>query len=325
MRCNSPPRACRQQRRLFEAGSVLPKPSIWRRLLRNARLRRATCWVIHCYIRFVYLTTRWSVEGSERPRKLRAEGRPFILAFWHGRLLMIPMAWRQLAPMYMLISAHPDVQIIADAVTYFGVGSVAGSTSRGGSAALRTMLKRLKEGDCVGITPDGPRGPAMTASTGIVNLARLARVPVIPITYATSRRRVLATWDRFNLPWPFGRGVYLWGEPIDLAVEFDASGLEGARSLVEARMVEMVREADCRVGHRLPASLPYREHAQAGALMSYGLDLQEVIDLVAVAADKVLSGAKPADIPMQQPRKTELVINRWTERENDRQADGRDD
>jgi len=186
---------------------------------------------------------------------LRAEGRAFILAFWHGRLLMIPMAWQRLAPMHMLISAHPDGQIIADAVTYFGVDSIAGSTSRGGSAALRTMLKRLKDGDCVGVTPDGPRGPAMTASIGIVNVARLARVPILPLTYATSRRRVLATWDRFHLALPFGRGVYLWGEPIEVAGDLDEAGLEHARRLVEERMVEMVHEADRRVGHAKSPSL----------------------------------------------------------------------
>jgi lysophospholipid acyltransferase (LPLAT)-like uncharacterized protein len=223
-----------------------------RRLLRNARLRRVACWFIHWYIRFVYVTTSWTVEGAEWPHRLRAQGKPFILAFWHGRLLMIPMAWQRLAPMHMLISAHPDGQIIADAVTYFGVDSVAGSTSRGGSAALRSMLKRLKAGDCVGITPDGPRGPAMTASTGIVNLARLARVPILPITYATSRRRVLATWDRFHLPGPFGRGVYLWAEPIEITEELDEAEIESARRLVETRMIEMVRDAERLVGHRVP-------------------------------------------------------------------------
>ena len=102
---------------------------------------------------------------------------------------MIPMAWQRLAPMHMLISAHRDGRIIADAVTYFGIQSIAGSTRRGGSAALRAMLKRLEAGDCVGITPDGPRGPAMVASSGIVNLARLAGAPIVPIVFATSRRR----------------------------------------------------------------------------------------------------------------------------------------
>jgi lysophospholipid acyltransferase (LPLAT)-like uncharacterized protein len=220
-----------------------------RRILRSAGLRRAVCWTIHCYIRFVYFTNRWQVEGADRPRRLRAEGRAFIGAFWHGRMMLIPMAWRQMAPMHMLISAHRDGQLIAGAMTYFGIESIAGSTRRGGSAASRAMLKRLGDGDCVAITPDGPRGPAMTASLGIVNLARLARVPIQPITYATSRRRLLATWDRYHLALPFGRGVILWGEPIEIAPDLDATGLEEACRLIETRMRDMVREADRLVGH----------------------------------------------------------------------------
>jgi lysophospholipid acyltransferase (LPLAT)-like uncharacterized protein len=112
------------------------------------------------------------------------------------------------------------------------------------------MLKRLKEGSCVGITPDGPRGPAMQASAGIVNVARLAGVPILPLTYATSRRRILATWDCFHLALPFGRGAYLWGEPIEIAADLDVAGLEHARRLVETRMIAMVLEVDRRVGHQ---------------------------------------------------------------------------
>ena len=227
-------------------------PGMWRRLLRNARLRHAACWAIHCYIRFVYRTNRWTVENGEWPRRLIAEGRPFIGAFWHGRMMMIPMGWRRMAPMHMLISAHRDGRIIADAVAYFGIAAIAGSTRRGGSAALRTMLKKLKDGDCVAITPDGPRGPAMTASIGIVNAAKLAQAPIVPITYATSRRRIAATWDRFHVALPFGRGVFLWGEPIEIAADLDEAGLEDARRLIEERMVNMVEEADRRVGRRVP-------------------------------------------------------------------------
>jgi 3-deoxy-D-manno-octulosonic-acid transferase len=206
------------------------------------------CWFIQLYIRTVYRTNRWSIEGGDIPRRLRDSGQAFILAFWHGRLLMIPMAWQRLAPMHMLISAHRDGRIIADAVTYFGVNSIAGSTRRGGSSALRQMLKQLAAGDCVGITPDGPRGPAMQASLGIVNVARLARVPIVPVVFATSRCRVLRSWDRFHLAKPFGRGAFIWGEPIEVEPELDEAGLERTRLLVERRMNEMARDADRRVG-----------------------------------------------------------------------------
>jgi 3-deoxy-D-manno-octulosonic-acid transferase len=246
-------------------------PSRWgRRLVRSDRLRQLLCWGIQLYIRFVYRTNRWTVEGGEIPLELRRAGRAFILAFWHGRLSMIPMAWQRLAPMHMLISAHRDGRIIADAVTYFGVDSIAGSTRRGGSSALRLMLQQLAAGDCVGITPDGPRGPAMRASSGIVNVARLAGVPIVPIVFATSRRRVLNSWDRFHLAKPFGRGVFLWGEPIEIARELDDAGLEQARLLVESRMNKIAAEADRRVGHGFhrrqsrPASIAATESLYRG-------------------------------------------------------------
>ncbi len=224
-------------------------PSRWgRHLVRSEGLRRLLCWVIQLYIRFVYRTNRWSVEGGDIPLRLRQQGQPFILAFWHGRLLMIPMAWQRLAPMHMLISAHRDGRIIADAVTYFGVNSIAGSTRRGGMAALRVMLKQLAAGDCVGITPDGPRGPAMRASAGIVNAARIAKVPIVPVTFATSARFVLSTWDRFQLALPFGRGVFVWGDPITVEPQLDEAAVENARLLVENRMNALAEEADRRVG-----------------------------------------------------------------------------
>jgi hypothetical protein len=221
---------------------------LWR-VMRRPWLRRAACCAGSWYIRLVHRTNRWTIEGEQHPRRLCAQGRAFIGAFWHGRMMMIPIAWRRMAPMHMLISAHRDGRVIADTVAYFGIDTIAGSTRRGGSAALRAMLKRLRDGDCVAITPDGPRGPAMRASIGIVNAARLAQVPIVPITFATSRRRLLTTWDRFHLALPFGRGIFLWGEPIEIAADLDESGAEHARRLIETRLTEMAREADRRVGH----------------------------------------------------------------------------
>lgn len=213
------------------------------------------------YIRCVYRTNRWTVVNPEAPCRLLAAGRPFIGAFWHGRMMMIASAWQHRAPMHMLISGHRDGRIIADAVAYFGIAAIAGSTRRGGSAALRLMLKKLRDGDCVAVTPDGPRGPAMVASVGIANVARLAQVPIVPITFATSRRHIAATWDRFHIALPFGRGVILWGEPIEVAGDLDEAGLEAARRLIEERMVEMVREADRRMGHPAPPALAEPEDA----------------------------------------------------------------
>src|SRR4051794_37179643 len=163
MRPSSPASTiCRQRpvRPPRRASADVKAPSRWgRHLFRSEGLRRLLCWVIQLYIRFVYRTNRWSIEGGDIPLRMRQQGQPFILAFWHGRLLMIPMAWQRLAPMHMLISAHRDGRIIADAVTYFGVSSIAGSTPRGGSAAFRPVVEKLSPGGLAGLPPGGAPRP----------------------------------------------------------------------------------------------------------------------------------------------------------------------
>ncbi len=219
-----------------------------KRWLRAQAIQGVLCWIVQLYVRLVHRTSRWTMFGVEIPDALVAAGRPFIVAFWHGRMLMLPVMWARRAPLFMLISSHRDGRIIAGAVAYFGIGTIAGSTTEGGSAALRAMVRHIRAGRSVGITPDGPNGPAMHATEGIVAAARLARAPIVPMTYATSRRRILATWDRFHLALPLSRGVFLWGEAITVPAELDERGVEHWRALIEERMTALTAEADRRVG-----------------------------------------------------------------------------
>ena len=61
--------------------------------------------------------------------------------------------------------------------------------------------------------------------------------------------------------------------------------------------------------YRLPAIYEWRDHAEAGGLMSYGSSIVDLSRHAAAYVDKILKGAKPADLPIQQPAKYELVIN----------------
>jgi lysophospholipid acyltransferase (LPLAT)-like uncharacterized protein len=148
-----------------------------------------------------------------------------------------------------------------------------GSSSKGALEVTRQALRHMSAGGCAIITPDGPRGPRMRASLGVVQAARLSGAPIFPLTYSTSRRRLFASWDRFLLPLPFGRGVLLVGTPIRVARDADDAALERARADVEERLNQLTREADKRCGWPPvePAPLPVRDEGSAlGAAASGG-------------------------------------------------------
>jgi putative ABC transport system substrate-binding protein len=61
--------------------------------------------------------------------------------------------------------------------------------------------------------------------------------------------------------------------------------------------------------HRLPAAYPERSYVSAGGLMSYGVDRAGLYRSVASYVDRILKGAKPADLPVQQPTKFQFALN----------------
>jgi putative ABC transport system substrate-binding protein len=85
----------------------------------------------------------------------------------------------------------------------------------------------------------------------------------------------------------------------------------GAIMTIAARRFEDERKriVELATKYRLPAIYPQKEFVEAGGLMSYGTDLADLYRRAAVYVDKILKGAKPADLPVQQATKFEFVIN----------------
>jgi putative ABC transport system substrate-binding protein len=108
----------------------------------------------------------------------------------------------------------------------------------------------------------------------------------------------------------------------EIETQPDPKGLESAFKTAKQKQVDAImmpagsrffverkRIVELAVKYRLPAIYPHKEYVDEGGLMSYGADFGDQYRRAAVYVDKILRGAKPADLPVQQATKFEFVIN----------------
>ena len=165
---------------------------------------------------------------SWRFRQVDARGRPLdhpyrageaIYALWHSQQL--PLTLRHRAEnIAVIVSRHRDGEIISRMVEGIGYRTIRGSSSRGGSEALREFTSAAAEGYSLAITTDGPQGPARQCKPGAIVAAARTGLPIVPVAAAAVRSWTFNSWDRFFIPRP-GTVVYLsYGEPIRIPPDF---------------------------------------------------------------------------------------------------------
>lgn len=215
-----------------------------KRLLKSKPVHYITVRILAFYIFFVYITARKTFDIHPLALPYQQEKLNGIFAFWHGRMMMIPPIHPRKLEMHVLISLHRDGMLISDVIRQFNLHTISGSSSKGGHAAIVEILRLLKEGQDVTITPDGPRGPNQVASPGIVSAAKLSGKPVLPVSFSASHHRRMASWDRFMLAYPFSRIIFCIGAPIMIDKSMDD---EAARLLIESAMNALTEKADAAV------------------------------------------------------------------------------
>ena len=219
-----------------------------RRLLRSERPRRALCWLVHLYIRIVHATSRWTTDGADVPRRLRAEGKPFILAFWHGRLLPLGHLHRGCGH-GLMISRSKDGEYGSALARHWGQIPVRGSTSRGGALALAEMVEHLEAGHSVAFTPDGPRGPRELMKPGPIVAAQKTGAPILPFSCGASRAWYLHSWDRMLVPKPLARIAVCYGQPFYVRPGDDP---EQKRCALEDELRRLTSQAEAEAGSTGP-------------------------------------------------------------------------
>ena len=198
------------------------------------------------WIRCLRITMRLRHENREHAEDFQARDIRYIQAFWHGRLLLMPYSYRGPGAT-ILISQHQDGEYISRTMRRFGFHTTRGSTTRGGARGLRAAVRRVREGFDLAITPDGPKGPRGRVQRGIIEVARLTGAPIVPVAFSAHPARQLGSWDGFLIPRPFGRGLFLYGEPIRVPRRANPEEREVLRLRLERELTELTERGDRQV------------------------------------------------------------------------------
>ena len=190
-----------------------------------------------------YLAVR-ILSATYRVRHVHAENiaktPQHVLVFWHSQMLPLlgTSLWKR--PIAVMSSLSKDGDFSSSVLRWYGIRTARGSSTRGGSSALRAFLRFAREGSSLVFTPDGPRGPALEVKDGVIFAAQASGLPILPIAYGANRYKLLRSWDRMVIPRPFSKGVCLYGEPMPVPRDAD---IEEWRTKVAERLNELTAEA----------------------------------------------------------------------------------
>lgn len=209
---------------------------------------RVLGWLLAQAMRLIFFTSRKRYTHVDHLERLLDSGRPFILASWHNRNILACFGYlaharasRRFIP---LASASRDGTLATAAMHTLGVECIRGSLSQDGSKALRQMLRAVRFGNDLGITPDGPSGPRYRVQPGVISTARMTGIPILPMACQARRRTILRSWDAMIVPHPFNVLHYAYGEPLRVPADADEATLERCRRQLEDALMRLVERVD---------------------------------------------------------------------------------
>ena len=227
-------------RRRRSSGVVVPHAPYWYQRL-GARLVFVLVRAVSATLRY-----RWTDRSGyfdDGPAD------PAIYCVWHNRLAlcMVPhysyIKKRNQTPgLAALVSASKDGGFLAGILECFGVQPVRGSSSRRGPQALLELTSWAERGYDLAITPDGPRGPRYVVQEGIMALAQVTGFPIVPVSYHTTWKIQVKSWDRFQIPLPFSHCDMFFGKPVRVPREASDAEREALRQQLEQTLKEMSRD-----------------------------------------------------------------------------------
>ncbi len=201
---------------------------------------------------FYLLYRSCSIETRGREyhdETLQKYGRCHVV-IWHESMAMAG-CYNRGKDYLTMVSASRDGEFATRVIKRWHIHAARGSSTRGGSDALKVLVEAAKTVPVTGFTLDGPKGPRRVAKPGIGILAARTQLPIIPNAYAVSRAWRLNSWDRFPIQKPFSHIICAYAPPISPPSNESPEEVEKTRLAVEVSLNALHGQIEQELGYVL--------------------------------------------------------------------------
>lgn len=203
--------------------------------LRELAKTRSAGAVIYWIARLYCATLRLRIENEAEWLDYLEKGGRVLICGWHQQFFIGVRffdRYRKYEPALMS-SKSLDGQIAAGIAGRAGFYTVWGSSSNSARAALKGMIRRLRDHRLAAHLLDGPQGPAGEVKLGAIAIARGADAVIVPGIVMVDRAWYLHSWDRFMIPKPFARVTVKYLPKMELPADMDKAEYENQRRKLE--------------------------------------------------------------------------------------------
>jgi ABC-type uncharacterized transport system substrate-binding protein len=247
------------------------------------------------------------------------------LGYLEGRNIVFENRYADGKPEVLPGLAAELVRLKVDVIV--AVGTPATRAAKNATETIPIVFTRIADPVTLGLVASLARPSGNLTGVSVLTLDLAAKWLELLTEAMPGVRRVGVFWDPTFPPAALqlreieraARLLNVELQPVEVraAEEFEAAGRAVVGQRAQALIVvpallfteQRHRLAELAVQHRLPTMWYRREQVEAGVLMSYGTNFSAMYRRAATYVDKILKGAKPADLPVEQPTKLELVIN----------------
>lgn len=212
-------------------------------------------FLLRGFLRGLTRTLRFEVvAGREYLAELQKNPRPVLVTMWHNRLVLaagfvLEEIHGKGLEITVLASQSRDGELISRIAHPWGLHTVRGSATRGGTRAIRALYRTIhRDGNSPVMMPDGPQGPLYQFKMGVVVLSQMSQAPILPLGFAAERFWRIKSWDRIIVPRPFSRVTVTLGAAHSVARGLSSEDLEAERVHRQGILDQLTQEAEAAAG-----------------------------------------------------------------------------